>query len=482
MGSWVSSPRTLIRRARRMAALGVASIGQVTRGSILFVARVLGLRAPLRRPAIAPPEVLIIGGYGYANTGDEAQLGANITRWRSLRPCPEVLVLSPDPGYTAAHHGCRSALASRAVLFHSDRSSAFGASSAWFRFIFWPTLVRMEINAALMRVGMAPLLATSAEARLLVTLQGAAVLHVSGGGFMTGPTRSRLWDACLILRLCQRFGTPYFLTGQTLGIFKRRADRWLARSALRGALGISLRDPEDSERELIALGVDPVRLTSSVDDALFCERAEEDVLARVLADSGLDPSRPYLAVNYHWWGMSADERERSTQRLAEVLDHIVSQHGLAILMIPMVPSDATAQRAVVARMRHSGVLLDYDYDYRVVRGAIGGAVALLSFKHHPLIFALGEDTPCLSISFDPYYARKNTGAMANLGQADFCVDRAGFYDETLTSRVLADLLAEREAIATALQPQLAGLRARQDAFFARMVQQAGLAGETVGDK
>ena len=469
----VSQLFKLLRQRLWFASYVFLAIRRFIRNTVAFIGRLSGHISPLRSTTNAPEEVLMIGGYGYANTGDEAQLGANIARWRALTPKPALLVLSPNPGYTAAHHACRSALASRVVMFHSDRSPAFNTSSAWFRFVFWATLGRMEINAALMRAGIAPLLATSAEARLLATLQSAAALHVSGGGFMTGPTRSRLWDTCLILRLCQRFGTPYFLTGQTLGIFERWSDRWLARSSLRGALGISLRDPVDSERELRSLGIDPKQLVSSVDDALFCERAGEETLAPVFSNSGLDPSLRFLAVNYHWWGMTADERERSSQRMAEVLDGMSSKLGLNILMVPMVPSDKEAQRAVLARMQHTGSILEYDFDYRVVRGVIARAMALISFKHHPLIFALGEGTPCLSISFDPYYVRKNTGAMANLGQEGFCIDHAGFYDDSFITKA-TELISNRDAIARSLQPQLAELRAQQDAFFAKMVQKAGL--------
>ncbi|MDJ0826588.1 MAG: polysaccharide pyruvyl transferase family protein [Rhodobacter sp.] len=416
---------------------------------------------------------MILGGYGFGNTGDEAQLGANLTRWRAVTPPVEPVVASPHPDYTTGHHGVRSVTASRALFFRSTETSDYNLSNAWFRVSFWPALIRMELNARLMAAGLAPPLASAAEARFLTALQSASVVHVSGGGFMTGPTRSRLWDTCLILRLCRRLGTPYFLTGQTLGIFQNQADRWLAKTALSGAIGVSLRDPADSATEVKALGLPGVRIEAGFDDALFCDAASDETIDGVLVGSGLAPGQAFLAVNYHWWGMDADTRETSARRLAQTLDTLGRRLDAPVLFVPMVPADEEAQRNAMERMQHDAALLSYDYDYRTVRSVIARARALLSFKHHPLIFALGERTPCLSISFDPYYHRKNIGALANFGLERFCVDREGFFGEGLESR-FDDLIAESDSLRTDLADSLAAARSAQDAFFDDCLRAAGL--------
>jgi len=464
--TWVRGP---VKGSLRLARRALGAVKPLLR----LGARVVGLRPALRHDDISPREVVIIGGYGYGNTGDEAQLGANLERWRRVAPRTEALVLSPSPAYTAGHHACRSAAASRTVLFRSDKSPDFGHSRPWFLFIFWLTLVRMEINAQLMGAGLAPWFATSREAQLLSSLQRAAVLHVSGGGFMTGPTRSRLWDSCLVLRLCQRLGTPYFLTGQTLGIFENAADRWLARTALRRAVGISLRDPGESEDELYRLGVPRELMSSGVDDALFCRRADAAAVENGLSASGLDQRRPYLAVNYHRWGQDEATQKASCKRLVRVLDKVSTQYGWQVLFIPMLPSDVEAQRSVVRQMTRPARILDYDYAYPLVRGVLAGAQALISFKHHPLIFAMGEGVPCLSVSFQAYYHRKNLGAMANLGQERFCVDQDDFFGADFEA-LITELLGNRGKISAALQARLSDARAAQDAFFATMLTKAGL--------
>ncbi|MFO7665567.1 MAG: polysaccharide pyruvyl transferase family protein [Desulfobacterales bacterium] len=435
--------------------------------------RLFGLRSAYRPDEIAPRESVIIGGYGYGNTGDEAQLGANLERWRTVCPKTQVLVLSPHPAYTADHHACRSALASRVVLFQSNKTTDFEQSSLSFRVFFWPTLIRMELNAQLMRAGLAPMLATSSEARLLLVLQSAVVVHVSGGGFMTGPTRSRLWDACLLLRLCQRLGTPYFLTGQTIGILQNQADRWLARTALCKAIGISLRDPGKSQSELESIGVPRQLLFSGVDDALFCTKADEKSVAIALSCSGVAPKQVYLAVNYHWWGMDQETRKQSSYRLAYVLDSISEKFRCHVLFVPMVHSDEEAQMSVIANMKQKASMLSYDYKYPLVRGVIASAQLLVSFKHHPLIFGLGEGVPCLSISFDPYYHRKNTGAMANLGQDRFCLDREAFFSQYCED-LIVELVEDKYHICASLKTHLFRVRDAQHMFFAQALKRSDL--------
>ena len=72
------------------------------------------------------------------------------------------------------------------------------------------------------------------------------------------------------------------------------------------------------------------------------------------------------------------------------------------------------------------------------------AELVITFKHHPIIFALGEGVPTLSISLDDYYLRKNSGAMANCGQECFCVDEEMFFSNKVDKVVLEGWRRRRE--------------------------------------
>ncbi len=390
---WLDFARRLRGRLTALLApvpRAASVVADVIKGVAAIPARCVGLLPAMRYPDVAPGEIIVIGGYGYGNVGDEAQLGANLDRWRT---CPAELPgfsyfrrAQPTPPNTmdAGRRWRRGSSSSTPT-----RHLTITGSGPRFRFCFWRKLVRMEINVRLMRAGLPPWLATGSEARLLFRLQAATALHVSGGGFLTGPTRSRLWDSCLVMRICRLLGTPYFLSGQTIGVFENKADRWLARMALHKALGVSLRDPEDSREELVALGLRPEQLVASYDDALFCGKADEKSVAGALRRSGVDPSSRYFAVSYHRWNVDEATSDRAEHRFAGLLDKLGRDDpSCQILFLPMHESDVEAQKATIARMcspsGHSGLRLFLQSDARRVGSSAAAAVIPASstdFRH-----------------------------------------------------------------------------------------------------
>ena len=460
--------RAVVERVRRVG--GVA-------------ARLLGLRQPYQwrdprtegRRGAPPPSlrVLVVGGFGYRNVGDEAQLGANLGRWRELVPDCHLTVLSPYPGYTAHEHGVESDWAPRVVWFDSNRSNSYRRSTPAFEKRFWRLRRRLVWTARFLRAGLRLQFCTPAEARVLDHIQRADLLHVSGGGFLTGMTRSRLWENMLLLRLCQILGTPVILTGQTIGVFQSRHDRKLAKWGLSAASYIGLRDQGDSENELAANGICGPHVHSGFDDALFCDRASPDAVRSCLESAGTDVSHGYLVANFHFWGMAAPTREQATQRFAELCDRMVRATGLPMLFVPMVPRDEEAETEVITRMKEAARLVSHGYDYRVVRTVLAGSRCVLTMKHHPIIFAHGEGVPCLSIALDPYYLRKNRGAMSHAGHERFVLDKEEFLGGKAPAMV-GEFVAQLDTLRHELERFVGVARNRARAAFVAAVSGAGL--------
>lgn len=373
-----------------------------------------------------PPKVLLASGFGYGNVGDEAQLGACIRRWKRAAPEVQITLLSPNPPYTRALHGQRVEWATRIAWFRSNTTGPYWDERrfpAVFRRLHW----RMEVSARLFR-GEVPLMTClPREARVLQLLQEHDILHISGGGFLTGKTRSRLWDNCLLMRMCKLLGKPYFLTGHTIGIFRDRADRRIARLGLRDAKLIGLRDRGISERALAEIGIVGSHIESTCDDALFCDRINPDEVRARLADAGVPSGRSWVAVNAHYWGQDTEERDRIASRCAVICDEIQRRHGYHVVFIAMTPSDVEPENDVAAKMSGPSACLSYSSDYRVVRGVIADAALVFTMKHHPIVFAQGEGVPVVSVAFDDYYLHKNKGALANTGDDEFLADREAFF-------------------------------------------------------
>jgi len=405
------------------------------------------------------PRVLIASGFGYGNVGDEAQVGACMSRWRRVAPDAALTMLSPNPPYTAALHGERVEWAPRVAWFRSNSIGPY-FDDPWFGPYFRWLRLRLEISARLFRGDLPGLWCTAREARILELIQEHDVVHISGGGFLTGKTRSRLWDHCLLMRMCQLLGKPYFLTGHNIGVFQCGADRRIARMGLRRAESIGLRDRGISERELAAIGVSGSHVESTCDDALFCERLPAEALHARLGEVGLEVGRPWVAANFHYWGQPVSERDGNARRFAEVCDVLIERHGLQVVLIAMTPTDSESNEAVAGHMRQTAGVLPYDPDYRAVRGVIADAALVFTMKHHPIVFAQGEGVPVVCVALDDYYAHKNRGALENTGHAEFMADRDAF-DGSGVFEMIDSALARSEEISAAMRDWTSQMRERE---------------------
>lgn len=363
--------------------------------------------------------VLIAGGYGYGNVGDEAQLGANLQHWQTAAPGCRLTVLSPDREFTHALHDPISVeLATRTSLFGRGGQQYYGSDKTFKRMYFLVASLCL-VNAWLLRAGLPVFGLTAAQARLLDELHDSDVLFLSGGGYLTGMTLTRLWDNMLLIRLAHALGVPVILSGQTIGVFKDTISRLLARWGLKKAEMIYLRDPVDSARDLADLGLSGDWIKSTFDDALFFQGATSELVAELLEESGIDPQKPYLAVNVHYWGQTPAASRLIMAGVARALDRLQRELELQIVFVPMHSSDETAIEEVWKAMETPGMMPKHGYRPDLTVGLIQNATICITMKHHPIIFAMAAAVPTVSMTFDDYYHHKNYGAMRLFHQEDY---------------------------------------------------------------
>lgn len=391
------------------------------------------------------PRILMAAGHGYGNVGDEAQCGACIERWRRVAPNCKITLFSPNPPYTEALHGQACEWAPRVAWYRANTNGPYFKKKTKFRLHHIGIATRILLSARMLARGLPMMACHPRESRILSVIQDHDILHISGGGFLTGKTPSRLWENCLLMRVCQILGVPYILTGHNIGVFQDRADRTVARRALRGATYIGLRDRNLSESELSDIGIRGDHVRSTCDDALLCESLSKQTIGQHLRAANADPQKPWVAVNFHHWGQDPQDRERNEGRFAEICDDIASRHQLQPVFIAMTPSDVEPERRVLDKMHRHGVLIPYSPDYKVARGVIAHARFVFTMKHHPIVFAQGEGTPVVAVALDDYYLHKNKGALDNTGHAEFLVSRELFRSDE-PPRLVDRLLERRDAI------------------------------------
>lgn len=387
------------------------------KAAVLFA----GYRRPRGVVGESQLRVLIAGGYGYGNVGDEAQLAANLQYWNTTAPACRLTVLTPNPAYTQqVHDQIRVELAPRKAIFGLRGREYFGSEKKFKRF-FFPVAAWCLLNACLVRAGLPTLGLTTAQARLLDELKNTDVLFLSGGGYLTGMTLTRLWDHMLLIRLAYALGVPTILSGQTIGVFKDPVSRVLARWGLKKSKLIYLRDPVDSPEALADLGIPADRYKSTFDDALFWEASSPEKVQNMLLEAGGEPNKPYLAVNVHYWGQSPKSSRVIMKNLAKVLDRVVEDFDLQVVFVPMARSDETAIGEVLTAMERPGIMPKHDYYPDQAVALLQKADLCMTMKHHPIIFAMAAAVPTVSMTFDDYYFHKNYGAMKIFNQENYVI-------------------------------------------------------------
>ena len=385
-----------------------------------------------RSPKNKSKKILISGGYGYKNTGDEAQLAFNLDFLRKNYPDYSITVFTPDKEYTQQEHNVDTELAPRVVFFDSNTSIHYSKSDKKFKLGFFIKLPRLLINAKLLYAGLPMFFVSGKEARLLETVHESALLLLSGGGYLTGMTLSRLWDNMLLINIAYRMNVPVIASGQTIGVFKDNISPILAKWGLKKLHQITVRDKSASLNDLKSIGIDGAHISSTVDDALFCRCSSQDRISRLLTENNIPEEKPYITINAHYWGLDTDSASKLIKNIA-TLSEKLSDEGFSVVFLPMHPSDEKTAKEIIDKTTNKNIyLFKYDYDYRDIRGLIKNSVCCITMKHHPIVFACGEKTPVVSIVMDDYYEHKNKGALALFNLEDFLIR----YSDNLVDDIL----------------------------------------------
>lgn len=374
-------------------------------------------------------------GHGYGNVGDEAQCGACIDRWREVAPDARITVFTPSTPYTSALHNVHVAWAPRVAWFCSNTGGAYSWPFKYFALYFFFLRLRLVSTAWLMRLGLPIQLCNPRESGVLYEIFDNDILHISGGGFLTGKTRTRLWENGLLMEIAGILKTKVVLTGHNIGVFQDKIDERIIRRGLKYASFIGLRDKGLSEAELKEIGVSGKHVVSSCDDALLCGSLSDIERDQLIAATGADPSKPWIAVNLHYWGLCDEAKVKLVNRFTEGCQLLMDNYGVQLLFIAMISSDQEAEQEVIKKLNGPAFQIPYSPDYKVSRSIIKGADFVFTMKHHPIVFAQGEGVPVLSIAVDPYYELKNKGALKNTGHENFVLNAEQFYGEVLVEAI-----------------------------------------------
>lgn len=417
--------------------------------------------------SIKQNKILVLGGYGGNNVGDDAQLAGSLEDLRSALPSATIVVLTPDLNQTALRHVI-------GAVGYAPRVSFFDYDEDWKRYAHfglpdhtkWLQERAEWIYAKAMRLagGISHEL-TQKQLNLIEEIRTARLVYYSGGGYMMGPTASRLWDAMLVCRVANLFDTPVVMSGQNIGIWIRDYDRKCARLGFPSVSVISTRDDTFSRAALDEIGVAGPHILTTHDDALFTTAAP-DVGRYILRRIGMPANRPFISLSLHLKDGGL-----------EVVKAIRRETDLPIVIVPTCPPDQGVQKDIYARAIKADIedvfIVRKLHSHAEIKGLISLAHACVSSRHHPLIFAMGHNVPCVSVNLSPYFNAKNLGAMDLCDVGEYCLDFADrdFSDERmkLFSRKLSEVIRDRDGVSSRIAHSHIALHAAKQRFMSMVV-------------
>lgn len=318
-------------------------------------------------PAVSG-HVLLVGGYGAGNLGDEAILCGLLSALPAA--VTRLTVVSHDPATTVADHA-------------EDPPAG------------------VDLRA------IRPTPATLSRQLLAVD-----AVVVGGGGIFSrymGPYAAKL-PAFALAALA--LGKPVHWTA--IGVYDSTPKRVvpLLRAALVRSDSVTVRDPASLDT-LTRWGVPGVRL---VDDPATWLSASERDGRRILADAGVDPDRPVLAIAARRVA-DPDRSDRLFEAYREVAE-TYGRHGWQLVYLPFCrhpsePVERDQQVCVALAARCGGQVLPVARASDLL-DVVAACDALVATRLHAMLFAHVAETPFVAVA----YATKVRSLLDALGHAD----------------------------------------------------------------
>lgn len=405
---------------------------------------------------IIMPKIILIGGFGWQDIGDEAQLTTPSINLRKSIPNVHFLALSDNPEYTAKYHKIDADHSINYYLFPKMKNiflkimRKFGIDM----------LLRGAIllfNAQRLRKNKKTIFLNKSGKRLLNNLKSADLLFNVGGGNLNSIWRfGGLYSKCFTYLICKILGKPIILSGQTIGPINSWFDRKFAMFVLNKVGVITLRDTT-SKSVLKSIGVVKPVIKETADDAVLLPCATHEEIKAAFLNEKIDAHHPLIGINMVGLGyFSTAKLNKAKQILAQVADYLISELDARIVFVPMQYSlgaddrDAMSEVLGLMELKDKARIIMNEYDDKTLKGIIGQMDLVIGLRYHFIVFATTMQVPSIGIYLDQYYAMKIKGILELMGQEKYAGDIDKISSEELIELV-KDALRNKDKIKQKLE-------------------------------
>lgn len=294
-------------------------------------------------------DIVILGYYGFQNSGDDAILKFLIDYLQTHRKGLSSVVLSNDPSETRSAYRVQSI--HRFNLFQIPR-----------------------------------------------LLASTRVFIAGGGTLIQDDTSSRsLWYYLFMLHMAVKKGAHTVLLANGLGPLTKKKNRKVASKILNRLDAITLRDPNAYE-ELKSLEVTKPITRVTADPALALKPCDPSVGADILRNEGVPSDKKLFALCFRKW----KKVKHSEKILASFADKVVTDfHAIPVFVSMQYPEDVQYAKRILKRMKEKGYVLSNHYTVDETLSILGNASMIIGMRLHSLIYAVNLSIPMVGLAYEP---------------------------------------------------------------------------------
>ena len=303
--------------------------------------------------------------------------------------------------------------------------------------------------------------------------KNAVVIISTGGDVLTedyGSISYFNYIANLLLGILLK--KPVILYAETIGPFKRRWNRTLAKFLLNRVKLITLR--ERISREYLAeLGINKTPLCVTADSAFLLEPAPIQRVREILEKEGLkenDVPLVGISVNkiisrygFHNLSTCDDKYNKYVDLMTRIIDQLTETLNATIVFMPHViepwgNDDRTVAEDISKKVMHNQkiVLIKNEYTTEEVKGIIGQCDLFIGARMHATIASTSMGVPTVAIA----YSHKTHGIIGEmLGYNEYVLDIKNLDYDALASAI-SDVWNNRAKIRKELESKMVNIKHR----------------------
>lgn len=336
------------------------------------------------------------GPTGFYHVGDEAMFYQTYLLYKKYVPKTKLFVLTTHPSYENLDVQEITPLA-----WPQENKSSFAY------------LLKLVFKIFIYKISSINLFSPD-QFIFIKQLQNYDRIHFTGGGNLTSLFSSWFHFSCLVIFTGWVYKKEITLTSQTIGPFNL-VDRLIALTILNLPNKIILRQPSKLN-SLLKYGIFLPKIESIIDTAYFLK-------------SNLKIKLPYKNTSYRI-GLSIHSWKNYTPQVitqvVSLLTEISSRYKIQIVTMPHVFTkkisdwDRKTMHEILIKLPKKISVIRPSYNHQLspaksaqtLKGLSRQVDFVIATRYHALVFALSENTPCLSFDLDDYYNQKNSGILA----------------------------------------------------------------------